>query len=181
MLIGLKLRQSSQSAKGDLARLRRRPLRRPHLESIGSVNSSKDSPPYFSTSIESIEVNNNNNNNNSTMAGHPHKQLKEMPSFASINSNHSLTFASGTNGGPGGHSSYIDHRHRSRLSKFTSSTSSASSASGGSSLAQRRQVIKMLSKCPLHRFPFTHLLAVVWCLSRWLVIRSRLRGNLSGQ
>ena len=153
VLIGLKLRQSSLSAKGDATRIRRRPARRLHSESGGSISSNGKDTQHFSSSIESIEVNNNNNGitgNHSTRTNkhppHPHK-LKEMASFASLNSNHSLTFAPNTSSPNSAHNSYIDHRNRSRLSKFTSSTSSASSGGGSSSLAQRRQVIKMLSKC----------------------------------
>ncbi|KAJ6225185.1 hypothetical protein RDWZM_003730 [Blomia tropicalis] len=161
ILIGLKLRQSSQSARGDMSKIRRRPVKRLHSETnssgtSGSIQSKHNQPTqakYYSSSIESIEINNNPNRSSppsSLLKSGRNPKLKELPTMSST---HSITFAPTMSTGksnnntivPSSSQHYIDHRYRSRLTKFTASNSSSNSSSGNS-LSQRRAVIKMLSK-----------------------------------
>ncbi len=180
VLIGLKLRQSSLSAKGNLGKLRRRPVKHKqgneNTENAGSGKPSaleKTASYFTSTSTESIEnmtppaVLKNGHKNGNGVAHHQghlfnsnhnsnsnHRTLKEVANhfISQAHHHHQQQQHQLSNG-----AQYIvhDHRQRGRLTKFTSSSSSASSGGGGgcggnggsNSLSQRRQVIKMLSKC----------------------------------
>lgn len=142
-LIGVKLRQSSRNAQSDMGRNRRKPIRRQYSETWlnSSLECSEQTPPTTATTTLKLQPHPTQTPPTPppptppTPIAHPNKSLSDTnPSFQSDNS--TIKYAQ------------VSDYRATRTEKYKSSVTSCASSStaGHNSLAQRRAVIKMLSK-----------------------------------